>query len=79
MDRYKNIDRNKNIIFKILENEKKQIYSEAILTIKDKKILIEDIDKMSPKDKNNLMNELIDKGVNNLSEYDKKILKKLSI
>jgi hypothetical protein len=46
---------------------------------KDKKILIEDIDNMSPKDKNDLMNKLIDKGVNNLSEYDKKILKKLSI
>lgn len=40
VDRYKNIDRNKNIIFKILENEKKQIYSEGILTIKDKKISI---------------------------------------
>lgn len=42
-------------------------------------ISIEEIDKMSAKEKNDLMNKLIDKGVVNLSEYDKKILSKLSI
>ena len=42
-------------------------------------ISIDDIDKMTPKEKNDLMNKLIDKGVVNLSEYDKKILTKLSI
>jgi hypothetical protein len=43
------------------------------------KVSIDDIDNMSAKDKNELMNKLIDKGINNLSEYDKKILHKLSI
>ncbi len=43
------------------------------------KIKIEDIDDMTIEDKNNLMNELIDKGVENLSDYDKKILSKLAI
>lgn len=42
-------------------------------------VSINEIDKMSPKEKNDLMNKLIDKGVENLSEYDKKILTKLSI
>ena len=37
-----------------------------------------DLDNMSPKDKNDLMNKLIDKGADNLSEYDKKLLSKLS-
>jgi hypothetical protein len=41
-------------------------------------ISLEDIDKMTTKDKNDLMNKLIDKGVKNLSNYDKKLLKKLS-
>lgn len=41
-------------------------------------ISIEEIDKMSPKEKNELMNKLIDKGATNLSEYDKKLLTKLS-
>ena len=45
----------------------------------EKEISIDDIDKMSPKDKNDLMNKLIDKGIKYLSEYDKKLLKKLSI
>lgn len=44
----------------------------------ENEITLEDIDKMTPKDKNDLMNKLIDKGVNNLSNYDKKLLKKLS-
>lgn len=42
-------------------------------------ILIEDIDKMSLEERNNLMNKLIDKGPENLSEYDKKILDRLAI
>lgn len=42
-------------------------------------VSIEDIEKMTPKDKNDLMNKLIDKGVNNLSDYDKKILNKLAL
>jgi len=42
-------------------------------------VSIEQIEQMSPKEKNDLMNKLIDKGVENLSEYDKKILNKLSI
>lgn len=37
-----------------------------------------EVDNMSPRDKNDLMNKLIDKGVENLSEYDKKLLSKLS-
>lgn len=41
-------------------------------------VSIEEIDKMSPKEKNDLMNKLIDKGATNLSEYDKKLLTKLS-
>jgi hypothetical protein len=45
----------------------------------EQKISIEEIDNMSPKDKNDLMNKLIDKGVDNLSEYDKKILDRLAI
>lgn len=40
---------------------------------------IEEIYNMSPKEKNELMNKLIDKGAENLSEYDKKILTMLSI
>jgi uncharacterized membrane protein YheB (UPF0754 family) len=43
------------------------------------KVSIRDIDKMSSSDKNELMNKLIDKGIENLSEHDKKILKKLAI
>ena len=42
-------------------------------------VSIEQIEQMSPKEKNDLMNKLIDKGVENLSEYDKKILNMLSI
>lgn len=47
--------------------------------VKQPQISVDDIDKMSPKAKNDLMNKLIDKGVNNLSEQDKKILNKLAI
>ena len=42
------------------------------------KIPLAEIDLMSPKDKNDLMNKLIDKGVENLSEHDKLLLGKLS-
>ncbi len=42
-------------------------------------VSIEEIEQMSPKEKNELMNKLIDKGVSNLSEYDKKLLNKLSV
>lgn len=42
-------------------------------------ISIDEIKKMTPQEKNELMNKLIDKGVNNLSEYDKKILSLLSV
>ena len=42
-------------------------------------VSIEEIYNMSPKEKNELMNKLIDKGAENLSEYDKKILTMLSI
>jgi hypothetical protein len=45
---------------------------------KEPKISIDDINNMSPKEKNDLINKLIDKGINNLSAYDKKILTKLS-
>ena len=44
----------------------------------EEKLSISDIDTMTPKDKNELMNKLIDKGVENLSEYDKKILDRLA-
>jgi len=46
---------------------------------KDKKITEEDLDKMTLSEKGELMNNLIDKGIENLSEYDKKILQKLAI
>ncbi len=42
-------------------------------------ISFDEIENMSPKEKNDLMNKLIDKGIVNLSEYDKKILSKLSV
>lgn len=44
----------------------------------DNKISLEEIESMSAKDKNDLMNKLIDKGVKNLSEHDKLLLNKLS-
>lgn len=46
---------------------------------KEKKITEEDLDKMTITQKSELMNDLIDKGVENLSEHDKKILQKLAI
>ena len=55
------------------------IHKTTTTTKSEIKISMEDIEKMTPKDKNDLMNKLIDKGVSNLSEYDKKILTKLSI
>lgn len=42
-------------------------------------VSIDEIEKMTPREKNRLMNKLIDKGVENLSEYDKKILDKLAV
>ena len=45
----------------------------------ESQVSIEEIYNMSPKEKNELMNKLIDKGAENLSEYDKKILTMLSI
>ena len=42
-------------------------------------VSIEEIENMSQKDKNDLMNKLIDKGVKNLSNYDKELLNKLAI
>lgn len=42
------------------------------------KLMLNDIDKMSIEDKENLMNMLIEKGPDKLSTYDKKILKKLA-
>ena len=45
----------------------------------DSVISIQDIDNMSSKDKNDLMNTLLSKGGENLSEYDKKILNILAI
>jgi hypothetical protein len=41
---------------------------------KEIQISEEEIGKMSPKDKKNLLDEIIEKGVANLTEYDKKIL-----
>lgn len=43
------------------------------------KISLEDIDKMSQKDKEELLDKLIDKGQEKLSNYEKKILKKLAL
>lgn len=43
------------------------------------KISLEDIDKMSQKDKDELLDKLIDKGQEKLSNYEKKILKKLAL
>lgn len=47
--------------------------------VQEIKINLKEIDKMSEDQKNKLMNELIDKGHKNLSEYEKKILNKLAI
>jgi hypothetical protein len=43
------------------------------------KISLEDIDEMSSEEKEILLNKLLEKGPSKLSEYDKKILKKLAI
>lgn len=42
--------------------------------VKEKKITEEDIGKMSKKEREKLFNEMIDNGINNLTENDKKIL-----
>lgn len=39
-DKYKNIDRNNTIILKVLENKKKDIYSESFIIIEDNKIKV---------------------------------------
>jgi hypothetical protein len=44
----------------------------------ENKISLAEIETMSANDKNELMNKLIDKGVQNLSEHDKLLLSKLS-
>ena len=64
--------------------------NEKIIKVKNKKniapvktsvklnISIDDIDKLSIKEKNELINKFIDNGIENLTESDKKILNKLS-
>lgn len=46
---------------------------------KEKKITEEDIEKMGTTEKQELFNLLIDKGTENLTEYDKKLLQKLAL
>lgn len=48
-------------------------------TNKSKKITEADVDKMTKKEKEEMLNILIDKGVENLTEHDKKIVQKLAI
>lgn len=68
-----------------LKHKTNELYLQLTSTTLEMKVLklpiikIEDIDNMTMEDKNKLMNELIDKGVENLSDYDKKILSKLAI
>jgi hypothetical protein len=45
----------------------------------NKTILLDDIDEMSQRERDFLLNKLLDKGPDRLSPYDKKILKKLAI
>ena len=50
-----------------------------VKTIKEKEFTEAEVDKMGPSDKTVLLNKLIDKGPENLTEYDKKILQRLVI
>lgn len=48
-------------------------------TITEVKLTDADIDKMTKKEKEEMLNVLIDKGIENLTEYDKKIVQKLAV
>ena len=47
------------------------------IKVYEKKLTIEDIQKMSLKEKEEIQNKIIDNGVENMTEHDKKILKNL--
>jgi hypothetical protein len=47
-------------------------------TIQSNASILSDIEEMSPSDKESLMNKILDKGLNNITEYDKKILNLLA-
>lgn len=68
-----------------LRQKENELFVQLTSTTVDTKIVkneevisITDIENMTLEDKNNLMNELLDKGIQNLSEYDKRLLDKLS-
>lgn len=67
------------------ENKTKNLLGEITGTttefkyVKPEFLDINKIDMMSAKEKDKLMNILIDKGIENLSEYDKEILDKLAV
>lgn len=62
---------------KVIKLKKKKNVTPAKTSIK-LNIAIEDIDKLSTKEKNELINKFIDNGIENLTEFDKNILNKLS-
>ena len=58
----------------IHENARKKDYIKVKLKTKSKRFTPSEIDSMSLKEKEELMNRIIDKGVDNLTEYDKQLL-----
>jgi hypothetical protein len=58
-----------------LNNTKK--YTQTI-KVSEKKMTLEDVEKMSKDEKEDMWNKLVDNGVENLTEEDKKILQLLS-
>jgi hypothetical protein len=63
---------------KIIQENSKKIKTDKPIdvktVIKPKKLTKDEIDSMTIKEKETLMNSIIDKGVENLTDYDKKIL-----
>jgi len=61
----------------IQENSKKIKFDKPIDvkgSIRPKRLSLDEIESMTPSEKETLMNTIIDKGVENLTDYDKKIL-----
>lgn len=55
-------------------NKNKSEYVDVKTVIRPKRLTKSDIESMSLKEKEEMMNNIIDKGVENLTDYDKKIL-----
>lgn len=71
MDLQAQVDRYKQVVSETSGNTETNYYESAYD--------LNEIEKMSPSEKNKLMDILIDKGIENLSKYDKQILDKLAI